>query len=271
MKIINKAKKLLREQRGLVFLALLDAFNRKRRVAASKPYWKDIKGIHSGRRGFVIGNGPSLLPEDLEKLKDEISIASNKIYLCFDQLEWRPDYFTVVDPFVWQRIRAEVGQHVSLVHLPDSLLGIPRSLRDKTVFWHTPNYASSSDAYNFSDNLEEGAYGGATVTYENLQLAVHLGLNPIYIIGCDHYFTEDINGKQGDLAVAGKESNHFIKGYLKPGDKVYPADIDVMNKSYQQAQRFAAENGVSIFNATRGGHLEVFERANLDEVIANKV
>jgi hypothetical protein len=62
-----------------------------------KRYLKQFKNLHPGERCFIIGNGPSLTPEDLAKLKSEISFGSNKIYLAFDQTEWRPSYYVVED------------------------------------------------------------------------------------------------------------------------------------------------------------------------------
>ncbi len=44
---------------------------------------RKLYNIHSGKRCFIIGNGPSLKSEDLDKLRDEISFASNGIYLIF--------------------------------------------------------------------------------------------------------------------------------------------------------------------------------------------
>ncbi len=58
---------------------------------------KGYKNIHSGERCFVIGNGPSLTPEDLDKLKNEYSFASNHIYKIFDRTNWRPTYYVSVD------------------------------------------------------------------------------------------------------------------------------------------------------------------------------
>ena len=34
--------------------------------------------IHSGRRAFIIGNGPSLTVADLERLKGEVTFASEQ-------------------------------------------------------------------------------------------------------------------------------------------------------------------------------------------------
>ena len=42
-------------------------------------YLKTLKGIHIGKRCFIIGNGPSLRVEDLEKIKDEYTFAANRM------------------------------------------------------------------------------------------------------------------------------------------------------------------------------------------------
>jgi len=59
-----------------------------------------LKDCHKGRRAIVVGNGPSLLVADLEKLKNEITFASNKIYMVFEETSWRPTYLTVTDTVV---------------------------------------------------------------------------------------------------------------------------------------------------------------------------
>jgi hypothetical protein len=59
-----------------------------------------LKDIHRGKRIFIVGNGPSLTVDDLNKLKDEITFASNRITLIFDQTDWRPTYYTLCDGVV---------------------------------------------------------------------------------------------------------------------------------------------------------------------------
>jgi len=80
-------------------------------VADSDRFWMAVRNRHVGRRGFVVGNGPSLGMADLEALSDEICIASNKIYLAFDDVSWRPAYYSVSDWLVWSKIKHEVPKH----------------------------------------------------------------------------------------------------------------------------------------------------------------
>jgi len=266
--MINSTLRRLKQHKLHVLSALYDVKTRDQRVAKSLDYWRSLKGLHTGRRGFVIGNGPSLRMGDLECLQDEISIASNKIYLAFDQVQWRPTYYTICDYLVWLKIREKVAKHVEKIHIPDYLNGIPLRIRRRVNVWRTLSSKGRNDGLNvFSDDATNGLAGGGTVTYENVQLAAHLGLNPIYIIGCDHYYSNEFDVKQ-DVAIKVVDgSNHFIKGYRKPGEKVAPACFDIMNAAYQSARKYSDETGVEIFNATRGGHLEAFKRVDFKAVV----
>lgn len=236
-----------------------------RRASLSKRYWKNLKDIHKGQRGFVIGNGPSLQMKDLDRLKEEVTIASNKIYLAFKLTEWRPTYFTVCDDLVWEKIKNEVHEFIPLVHAASRVPRAPSTLRNKLQYWE---FLSNNPELtnNFSSDLSKGAFGGGTVTFENLQIAVHLGLNPIYIIGCDHFYSGEDQVNKEKAMLAPEENNHFIKGYRRAGEKVNPAPIGVMERSYSAAQKFAQTNGIKIYNATRGGHLEAFDRVNFDDL-----
>jgi len=59
---------------------------------------KPLKNKHLNKRSFIIGTGPSLTIKDLELLENEITFGCNKLYLAFDNTDWRPTYFTMSDP-----------------------------------------------------------------------------------------------------------------------------------------------------------------------------
>ena len=121
----------------------------------------------------------------------------------------------------------------------------------------------------FSPDVGGGVYNGYTVTYFNLQLAVHLGLNPIYLIGCDHFYAGEGNVTANQVIQAGSQVNHFDPRYRQPGEKVNPAPVQLMDFGYAHARSYADRHGIKIINATRGGYLEVFERANFDKLTAS--
>ena len=210
----------------------------------------------------MIGNGPSLRTADLSRLKSDISIASNKIYLAFDETEWRPTDLTCGDQLVWEKIQGDLPGRFSEI-IAINTLNVKLASIPVIVAQHLGGHASVPDG--FSTDCERGVYGGRTVTYTNLQLAAHLGLNPIYLIGCDHYYQGETGAKAGGAVVEhAAGSNHFSPKYRSAGEKVNSAPIAEMNAAFAVARRVASRQGIQICNATRGGHLETFERATFD-------
>ncbi len=238
------------------------------RVAESHDFFASTRNKYLGRRGFVIGNGPSLRIEDLSSLSNEITIASNKVYLAFGQTKWRPSIYTIVDPLVWDKINDQLPGF--------DLTPIVQSyLPSKPIKQYTTRYlGNSADLYEtgagdfFSTDASVGLYGGYSVTFENLQLAFHLGLNPIYIIGCDHYYAGECDSPTPNSAVTtNSTSNHFLPNYRSIGETVNPAPISKMTIAYEVAARIAQKSNVQILNATRGGYLEAFPRVDFDHLL----
>jgi hypothetical protein len=231
----------------------------------------DLKERHAGRRAFILGNGPSLRIEDLRRLENEITFACNKIYLAFPEIAWRPTYYTVEDHLValqnWDEIEAMEG---SIKFFP-STLGL-----------HGINFSNSieypfiwKDVYpelpGFSDDAQVGLYWGSTVTYTMLQMAFYMGINEIYLMGVDFSFVipkqwDDTEGKFKVYICEG-ETNHFHPDYRKPGERWHQPNLAYQEKSFLAAKIFAGDRNVKIFNATRGGRLEVFPRADFDAVL----
>jgi hypothetical protein len=231
-----------------------------------RAYWRSIRHRYCGNRGFVIGNGPSLKITDLDQLVGEITIASNKIYLAFKETQWRPDYFTVADDLVWEKVAGELEGRVDYVLIPDNFERTDTKV--KTRKWKKLGLVGPDpeNQFQFSDDFCRGVFGGCTVTYQNLQLAVHLGLDPIYLIGCDHYYQEPQTDKPLSRIRAEESNNHFISGYRQPGEVVNAAPIGMMTLAYQHAHAWSRASGVRILNATRGGHLEIFPRVEFDSL-----
>jgi hypothetical protein len=229
-----------------------------------------------GNAGFVIGNGPSLRTSDLATLNElsgVTTIASNGIYLSYSETDWRADYYSIADPLVWRKCQNDFKAYHDVVLTP-KYLESKRDVDCSMYYRHLGVVPTSEeqrgDQSYFSADASAGLFCGGTVTYENLQMAVYLGLDPIYIIGCDHNYsgvgqsaTENVSKEiihQGDV------NNHFSKDYRAPGEKVLSANVIQMNAAFSEARRFSDASGIRIVNGTRGGRLEAFERADLDDV-----
>ena len=258
--------------------------------------------INELKRCFIIGNGPSLKPEDLDQIKalGEFSIASNRIYLIFDKTDWRPDVYTSLDLECIKASRPEIlelsNKALALlgVNAPDdipselTLSGYEHILPVKKIMNYN-NWLVTGKLPPFSDDITKCIYHGMTVTYFNIQTAVWLGFKEIILIGIDHQFKNHFHVSSPERAsvqcigipgrinqVQGVERNHFAENYAAdlPGGSDGEAGrfywIDAATMAYIAAKKYAEAHGIRIINATRGGKLDIFERVNFDRLIKSK-
>jgi hypothetical protein len=239
---------------------------------------KGLEGEHRGQRCFLMGNGPSLNSMDLSLLKNESVWGSNRCYLLFDRIDWRPSFFVAVDKRVVPDNADEIIQLSR--QLQSTKFFFPANFRftrilksAPNVYWYNEKPLSEGNLpYTmFSMNLAEYVYSVRTVTVAMLQIAVYLGFNPIYLIGCDTNYVvptsvEYENGNPDSLISTEADLNHFDSSYFGKAKKWHEPHVDRMIFNYQQAKRVCDEFGVKVFNATVGGNLEVFPRVNYKDL-----
>jgi hypothetical protein len=240
-----------------------------------------LKGKFYGKRCFIMGNGPSLNQMDLSLLQGEYVWGSNKIYLLFDRINWRPSFYISVDTRVVPDIAVEIADLTST--LPDTLFFFPHHFRVKNilrsgenVYWYREVPLDESDLPGgmFTQDASQWVSSVRTVTVAALQLAVYLGFNPIYLIGCDTTYkipptvVKLQDTRDGLISTQDDDPNHFVPGYFGAGSQWHDPHVDRMIFHYEQARRFCEPRGVQIINATLGGNLEVFPRLDYSSLFS---
>ncbi len=215
------------------------------------------------KRCFIIGNGPSLKSEDLDMLVNEDCFALNFIFKIFDKTKWRPTYYLAQDVY---------GVPVELIKeadLNNVVLGAyycrKKGLSDTYCYYN--RFAPFSKKIRFSGNAQKEVFDSNTVTYSALQLAVYLGYQEIYLLGMDTDFSVVID-TDGNLIYKGEKTNHF---YEDSSQKNLIYNEALILKGYMAAREYCDKHNIKIFNATRGGKLEVFERIDFDTLVKNKI
>jgi hypothetical protein len=230
---------------------------------------KSLEGKYKGHRCFIMGNGPSLNKMDLELLKNEFVWCSNKIYLLFDKISWRPTFYTAVDTRVVPDIANEIVEQVN--NLTKTQFFFPVQFRYKNILNSESNvywFPESRKTDTFSLNASKWVAGVRTVTISALQLAVYMGFNPIYLIGCDTSYrvptSVKFDGGSSDLLISvyDDDPNHFDNRYFGANSKWHDPHVDRMIKHYQISKEICDLKNVKVYNATVGGNLDVFPRVN---------
>lgn len=231
-------------------------------------FLKGLKNSKQGNRCFIVCNGPSLSTDDLELIKNEYSFAFNRIYYIFDKTAWRPSFYVSVDKDVILMNNKEIKE----IDVPIKFLDIYA----KNCVVQKPNmhYICCKDGFivrpysdkgiNFSLDISAGYSDGGTVTYVAIQLAVYMGFKEIYLLGVDHSYSTYIKA-DGKTYKDDEVVDNYFKELKSTG--ITTIFLDRTTKAYENARIICEENGVKIFNATRGGKLEAFERIRLEDII----
>lgn len=225
---------------------------------------RHYKNIHRGQKCFVVGNGPSLKAEDLTRLH-KLGIptfACNRIHLIFPQTAWRPTYYFISDSKIADQYSGDIDG------VPEKNRFFPKAFQgqiEKGIFYNTIYFDYQKEG-RFSTDAAKGIFPAASVTTEMIQFAYYMGFSAIYLIGVDFSYAVTQRLDRQTYSYQG-ENNYFVSDYLKPGEVADMPNINANLLGFRAAKRAIEANHRKICNATRGGKLEVFERADLDMLL----
>ena len=229
-----------------------------------------FKQTHCGETCFIIGNGPSLKIEDLTKLS-ELNIptfAFNRVFCVFDETPWRPTYYISQDENVTYGMKDKFFSFdlkykfhpIRWKWYKD--IDIPDAIYFKTI-------NKGNKILGFSKDASKEICDSSTVAYTAFQLAYYMGFKRIYLIGFDQSYKVSLD-KEGKKVINNKVSKDYFSDKYKneKTDNLQLPNLYEMNKAFISVDCYIKNGDIDleVFNATRGGMLEVFPRVDLDEL-----
>lgn len=200
---------------------------------------------------FIVATGPSLRVGDLHILEERNIFCFGVNSILKIEKEWVADAYVASDSYFISNNIKSIEEYKSNIKF------VGDSCKEYWIKEYNDSYkihvTTSGAKVDFSNKVEQKVYGGygnmGTVTYVCIQLAVYLGFSEIYLLGVDCNY------------VRGSKNNHFIAEEIEDNRNHRE---DAMIKAYEYAKVYADSHGIKIYNATRGGMLEVFERVDFD-------
>lgn len=232
-----------------------------------------LRGLYSGERCFIIGNGPSLKMHDLTRLVQEKKFVTNMFFLHPQWEMLHLDFFCSVDDMHWPREGFPELWKKAFVKLPYCKFFLNRTaipiarktkeLQGREIYFVNCDFSKHVYEGDFSVDIPRYTALGWTVIVDLcLPLAFYMGFTEVFLLGCDHdYHIEEAP----DLSAA-----YFYDKRLdrRPIDQYLWECTDERNKlvfpSYRVVKDFFEAAGRRVYNAGYGGKLEVFERVNYD-------
>ncbi len=230
----------------------------KNALADTHQQLASFKDRHLGQRAIIMGNGPSLNEMDLSFLKNEITFGMNRIYLGFDKWDFTPSYYVSVNTLVIEQSAPEIAKIPAPRFL--SIYGLPYVQNPADFLFLKPVHGPL-----FSRDPRLGICEGYTVTYVAMQLAYFMGFSEVYLIGVDHNFATQGPANQ-EVVSQGADANHFDPGYFGAGFRWQLPDLQNSEVAYRLARCVFEAEGRTIFDATAGGKLNIFPKANYQKV-----
>ena len=228
---------------------------------------------YKGKRCFLIGNGPSLTEADLESIaqNQEISFACNIIYHLYDKVKWRPTYHFISDVIYTVGLSEDIADSI------DTTLFVNRDayreMKKKPRNLVYVNCINQKKYFVSNNILAYYVPAQATVMKFMVEMAMYMGFKEIYLLGVDctnsftkGHFTKDYVPTELDeynLNRARRTMNRPNMTLEELGE--YRRERSIM--AYQKIQEYARKHGVKIYNASRGGELNVYERVDFDTLM----
>lgn len=232
---------------------------------------RSLENKHLNERCFIVATGPSLRIEDVEKLSNEFTFSVNSIFLIGDKTKWRSTYYLCLDEQHMKKMLDNYGDKIDSVS-KDYKFFNANSKKEIEEYRNKgnklENYAylnisrvnelryvnSKKPFFFFRKNPLCGIYNSGTVTNSAIIMAMWMGFKEIYLLGTDCNYSGKIRHVEKDwnednMSITEKE---LIELRMKNG--------------FAEISREAKKMGVKIYNATRGGMLEDFERIDFDTI-----
>jgi hypothetical protein len=261
---INPTTKLNLYRIALSFIKNKLLWDLRREARSSRIGLGRMKNRYLGEKAVLICNGPSLNDVDFDLLtKSKVfCIGLNKINLLFDKTKFRPNLIVSVNKLVIEQNKDYFNSTDIPLILDSNSVDLVKK-RDNINFIHSLPFQ-----LKFGGDITGSVCQGYTVTYVALQIAFYLGFKSVSLVGCDHYFSTKGSSNM-TVRSSDKDPDHFADNYFSGGVKWQLPDILGSEIHYKIAREFFEAHNREIVNSTVGGHLDIFDRMNLENFLGN--
>lgn len=260
----------------MLFKKLSKKFHRYLIVSREKKRLSKFKRYNLNKnRCFIIGNGPSINQQNLLKITQEVTFVTNWFVLHNDYNKISPNYYCISDPRIFEdnfkssklchKLSEKASNTIKFFPL-SSIDGVASSkiVNLKTIFYLDYIAKPIWELQHINLNPLKGVYTGDTVVIDFcLPLAHFMGFKEVFLIGCDcsngkytrqksqdrHFYSENEHASR-------QQSDEYLENEWQR--KIF-ASYEVSRNAFESSDR-------KIYNATKGGELEVFERVDFDSL-----
>lgn len=236
-----------------------------------------LRNRHVGERCFILATGPSIKKQNLKLLQGEVCIAVSNFFVHPDYHLINPRYYCVapyhppITEEAWQAWLAEMETGTDNATMFFSLLDRQRNHYDGKFMDRRVHYlkfgGSLESLLTYGVDLTRSLPGPQSVTIMALMVALYMGFETIYLLGCDHDWILHMYSS----AHFYEEDSHALNRYgynewFGADLESYCQDYVRLWQQYKILKEVGRIQGIQIHNATEGGLLDVFPRVRFEQL-----
>lgn len=225
---------------------------------------KTYKDIHKGERCFIIATGPSLTISDLSKLKNEITFGMNSLCKIFSDLGWETTYYVIQDRGAFNLLKNDLVKlkktilfHGDIWFQKKDFKNFQCKIQKFPRYYEHHGYDQIHLRTGFSRDIFEQVFEAYTVAVCTLQIAAYMGFSEIYLLGADCNYDQNDAEKSYSQGLSYNGINDAAQRKTFGNKMLY---------AYSVANQALSGSGIKVYNATRGGMLEEFQRVDFDSL-----
>lgn len=250
---------------------------------------KKYKNIASGKRCFILGNGPSLNDLNTELLKNEDIFTVNQINRSSIFNRIKPKYHCIADSDFFFLNDKDPGEAERLKYIKqlqsneDLVCIFPYSSKpffdslgfsNKIIYFNVYNEVTKKEIKHI--NMTSAMPSIRTVVQVAIYSAIYFGYDEIYLLGVENTNYNSLLNRIGEIdgveethvynythaereAIIKKKNNHNNEFVFKNFYELF--------KIYKNIDCFCKINRILIKNLTGSGILDIFEKDTLENII----
>lgn len=257
---------------------------------------KELENKYKGQRCFLIGGGPSVKELDLSRLKDEwtfvmgefdnnpqFEVLNPKFYVISDSI-----YFSDGESEYWNKQFEKKDKTIRLdTNIFVSLDACSYTEKHELFMNHKVYYLGMrgiiSEGFSFNTNLDKYLPWPKNSMLLSMMIAVYLGFEEIYLLGCEHNFLcfnigqgKAISydyGHKDSVTEADIKKDEVVKKLAVPRDLTMTYEDNIAHvlqlfKNYRLFYKKIKKThpNTKIFNATPNSYLDVFPMINFEDI-----
>ena len=252
---------------------------------------REFRNCLSGKRCFILGNGPSLNKEDLSCLRDEIVLTVNQISRNKQYASFSPKFHFWIDNNFF-KIDENNPEDIELLNVMKKIASNKDTICfypvDKADYINAHNICSDKahyllsvlkmhDRYKLPARIDHFVPGFGTVVQQAIYAAIYMDVKEIYLLGCDS------TGIESTIKAIKRQNNDTYSYDISENEKVrmekmvrrsnmtsYAYSYYSSLQGYSDIYKYCKRNGVKLINCSAESVLDMLPKQKLEDVLKDK-